>query len=145
MERIPTLQVRLTQYEASITYEQMLARKFKVNSGTYRSKDRYQWLIQDVEATEVDVLLSGGETSAALVTYTLSHLPLNEGWKKALALIDYKHLVSGKFVPHLSGDPRTASQTFVDATGAKKADQSVPDYIEFEPQGELDFSTFLQA
>ena len=93
----------------------------------------------------MSVQLSGGPTTAALVTYTLVLSPLDEGWKKSLALIDYKHKVSSKFVPNMEGDPLTASLTFVDSTGTKKVSQTVPDYVDFQVYDDIDFDSFLLA
>ena len=46
VERIPTLTIQLTQYEtAPVLYTTLLDRLLKVNSGSYRGKGRYFWLI----------------------------------------------------------------------------------------------------
>ena len=146
LERVPILTVKLTQYESSITYQQMLDRKFTVNDDTYRTKAAGTWLIEHVEASEVSVQLSGGATSAALVTYTLIYNPTSEGWKKALALVDNKILSGGVFKPYLDdSDPPMQALVFVDSTGAKKGTQTVPDYVEFQVYDDTDFSAFLQA
>lgn len=145
MERIPTLTIKMSQYEASITYEQMLERKFRLNEGDYRGQSAGNWLIEHVETTPVTVQLAGGPVNAALVTYTLMLSPLAEGWARRLALVDYKHLVNGKFVPNLEGDPLTATLTYVNSSGVRKTDQSAPDYEDFVRYDETDFDAFLQA
>jgi hypothetical protein len=147
-ERIPTLTIKLTQYESNITYEQMLARKFKVNDGTYRTQAAGTWLIENVEASTVSVQLSGGATTAALVTYTIRHSPLDEGWEKSLALIDYKHNTGTAMSPayewNLEGDQLAATLTFVDSDGIKTG-SSTPDYADFKVYDEIDFDSFLLA
>lgn len=103
-------------------------------------------MIEDVDPSEVEVQLSGGATNAWLVTYTLLHNPLTNGWRKDLALLDYKVLVGGKFVHNREGDPETAILAKVDNTGAKKANQTeAPDYETFIQQQTADFSSFLQV
>lgn len=144
IERIPTLTLKISQYEASITYATMLARKLKVNSGTYRGEPRYDWLIEDVEAVEVDVELAGGTTSAALVTYTVTHNPLLYGWKDDRALIDSHYLDGSVFKPFMDGELRSISQGFVEIDGAKKTG-TTPDYDQFETYDDIDFDSFLQV
>lgn len=144
IERIPTLTLKISQYEASITYDQMLERKLKVNSGTYRSQPRYDWLIEDVEAVDVDVELAGGTTTAALVTYTISHNPLLYGWKDDRALIDSHYLDGSVFKPFMDGELRSINQGFVEIDGAKKTG-TTPDYDQFETYDDIDFDSFLQV
>lgn len=150
LERIPVLTIKLTQYESSITYQNMLDRKFKVNDATYRSKAAGTWLIEHVEASEVSVQLSGGLTDAALVTYTLVHSPLSEGWKKSLALIDNVvntgTAMSPTWEPYLDdSEPPVRSLVLVDSDGIKKGTQTAPDYVEYQVYDDTTFSTFLQA
>lgn len=157
VEMVPTLQIRITQYESSITYEQMLERKYKVNSSTYRTKGAGQWLISEVEATEVDVVLSGGTVSAALVTYTLDLSPheyydrntsqfVTAGWDVPMMLVDNLHLEGSKWKPAMI-DERGRVQFFVDDTGAKIGNgiSGNPDYEVYRVQDSIDFSTFLQV
>lgn len=162
MELVPTLTIRLTQYESSITYEQMLERKFKTNSSTYRTQPAGMWIIKDVEATEVDVQLSGGETSAALVTYTLELSSrqyyddgttswVDVGWDVPMLLVDNLHRSAAgppeKWEKCLLPGDRGATNFFVDSDGDKKGDgiSGNPDYIVYKTQDEIDFGTFLQA
>lgn len=144
IERVPTLQLQITQYEASITYDQMLERKLKVNKTTYRGQPRYDWLITQVEAIEVDVQLSGGETTAAQVTYTLEHSPHLYGWKDDRALIDTHYLESGVRMPFL--EELDQSNGYIEVTGAKRSSQEgEPEYIQYEPFDDIEFSDFLQV
>lgn len=146
MERIPTLRLKITQYEASITYEQMLDRKFKVNDATYRSQAAQKWLIEDVEATEVDVELSGGSTTAALVTYTLALSPHEYGWKVERALFDTQYLDTGEVKLFQNEQPGTSSIGYITSAGAKRVSQTgEPDYIEYERFDDTTFSSFLQV
>lgn len=146
-ERIPTLILRITQYEASITYEEMLERRFKVNQGQYRSQPRYKWLIENVEGVEVTVPLSGGDTTAALMTYTLVYSPLENGWKDDRALIDthYYDGATGEKLPFEDG-PGVLGIGLIDANGNKLANQNgEPEYTQYETFDDIDFSGFLQV
>lgn len=157
VEKVPTLGIKLTQYEPSITYQQMLDRKWKTNQTTYRTKAPGEWVISQVEATEVDVVLIGGTVSAALVTYTLELSPheyyndatstfVKCGWDVPMMLVDNLHLEGGKWKPTVI-DERGRTMFFVDDTGAKKGDgiSGNPDYIVYRAQDQIDYSTFLQA
>lgn len=159
LEKVPTLRLRITQYESSITYEQMLERKLKTNDATYRTKAAGMWLITDVEATEVDVQLSGGEVSAALVTYTLELSArqyydtgtssfVDAGWQVPLARVD--NVVNdgtGKYDPFLLDNARSASLAFVESDGTILGDglTGPPEYDVYEVQDSIDFSSFLQV
>lgn len=148
IERLPVLELRITQYEASIDYQTMLDRKFKVNEGTYRTKPRYSWLITEVDATEVEVQLAGGPTLAALVTYTVQLSPFDYGWKDQRALIDTHYLDEtdgDKKKAHRDDELDTYTIVKVDFFGYKIPDQSgKPDYGEWETYDTIDFS-FLQV
>jgi len=107
VETVPTLTLTITQYEASITFEQMLARSYKLNSNTYRSQGALSWMTGPVKASTVKVRLASGEVEAAKVTYTVSlsdatfdpviadepagavvGTPYFYGWQQARPLID---------------------------------------------------------
>ena len=164
MEKIPTLQLVVEQFEASVTYEQMLERSFKVNSGTYRSKDAGLWLIGAVQAVEQTVQLSGGETNAVKVTYPIS---LSErffyppsvdatdanktiyGHETVVPLVDTSKVDgAGDIVPNLSQSGKVVSG-YINTDGTKRdtpnADDKRPDYLRFRTFDEIDFSSFLQA
>lgn len=155
MERVPSLTIKLTQYESSITYEQMLARKFKVNDATYRTKAAGTWLIENVEASTVSVQLSTGATAAALVTYTLKYSPRTDaagthiGWKESRALYDYRVNTGTALSPvwewYFEGDQQSATLTRVDEDGIRKTSGVLPDYLYFQKYDDTDFSAFLQA
>lgn len=72
VETIPILSIIVTQYESSITYQQMMDRSFKLNSDTYRGKGAGSWMTGAVNATEVKVQLATGEATVAKVTYTMT-------------------------------------------------------------------------
>lgn len=144
VERVPTLTLKITQYESSITDAQVLDRKLKVNSGTYRTFPRYDWIIEDIEPVEVSVTLSGGATDAALVTYTVAYNPSEYGWKDDRALIDTHYIDGGDTKPFLDGELRSQTYGFVTAAGAKHPG-SEPLHVQFETQDDIDFDTFLQA
>lgn len=71
VETIPVLTLTITQYEASIDYQTMMDRSYKLNSEEYRSKPANSWMIGAVNATEVKVQLASGQQTVAKVTYTL--------------------------------------------------------------------------
>jgi len=71
VETIPVLTLTVTQYEASMDYQTMMDRSYKLNSDTYRSKPALSWMTGPVNATEVVVQLAGGPATVAKVTYTL--------------------------------------------------------------------------
>ena len=144
VERIPTLELKITQYESSITYEQMLERKFKVNKSTYRGQPRYDWLITQVEAVETQVQLSGGATTCAQVTYTLEHSPHLYGWKEDRVLIDSHYLDAGDRKPF--SEIVDYSTGLIDNVGEQLSDQDgEPEYIQYETFADIEFSDFLQA
>ena len=162
LERVPTLGIKITQYEAIITYQQMLDRKNKVNSATYRTKAAGMWEITEVDATEVDVELAGGTTSAALVTYTVMLSPrqyfdrdsgvsgefVDAGWRVPMARID--NVVfdgTNKFDPFMLDGSKVPSLAMVTDTGALLDDgiSGVPQYDLYKTQDEIDFTTFLQV
>lgn len=144
IERLPTLTLQISQYEESITYEQMLERKLKVNESTYRSEPRYKWLVEQVEAVEVDVLLTGGLTTAALVTYTVTHSPHEYGWKDDRALIDSVYDDgSGNLIAFQEGALKNIPYGFIESDGTQKSG-SKPDHEQFETFDTIDFESFLQ-
>ena len=145
VERLATLQLRITQYEASITYEQMMERKLKVNENTYRTKVRYSWLITEVEASEVTVQLAGGPTVAALVTYTLELSPLTYGWKDERALLDTHHYLNGKKIAYKDDELATYTICKVNNVGVLIDQDDLPEYDRWETYDTIDFGTFLQV
>lgn len=147
IERIATLTLQITQYEPTpLLYADLRNRKFKVNQNVYRGEPRYDWLIEDVEFTEVDVTLSGGVTTAALVTYTVSHSPHLYGWKDDRALIDTQYLSGSDKLDFQEGQLRSQGIGLITVTGTKKTDQTeAPDHEQFEPFETIDFDSFLQA
>lgn len=146
MERIPTLQLKISQYESSISYQTMLDRKFTVNNATYRSKAAHQWLISDVEASEVKVKLASGYVTAALVTYTLDLSPHDYGWKRERGLFDTQYIDgAGKKKLFVNDIPGAHSVGYIESDGSKRADQTgEPDYIQYQVYDETSFS-FLQV
>jgi len=164
MEKIPTLQLVVEQFEASITFEQMLERSFKVNNGTYRNKGAGLWMIGAVKAVEQDVQLSGGPTTAVKVTYPIS---LSErffyppgkaaadgnktiyGHETVIPLVDTSFVNDdGEVVPYMSESGKVISG-YINTDGTKRepADDvdKRPDYLRFKTFDSINFSTFLQA
>jgi hypothetical protein len=71
VETIPVLTLTITQYEASMDYQTMMDRSYKLNSDTYRNKGATSWMTGAVNATEVKVQLASGPVTVAKCTYTL--------------------------------------------------------------------------
>jgi len=90
MEKVPTLTLTITQYEASITFAQMIARSYKLNDATYRAAGPHSWMTGPVKASTVKVKLASGEVTAAKVTYTLT-------------------LSEASFIAVVTGEPATAT------------------------------------
>ena len=150
IERVPTLTLKITQYETSITYEQMLERKLKTNSTEYRDQLPGKWIISHIEANEVSVQLSGGPSTVALVTYTLDLSPHDSGWKDQRVLIDnvFKNPATQKY-ELFYGDkelkitrPCTIQE---DGTLWQNGTSTAPKYVEYQVQDEINFTTFLQV
>lgn len=150
MEKIPTLALQITQYESYISYETLLDRKFKVNDDLYRGQARFDWLITEIEPTEVIVELASGPTQAVQITYTVAHSPHLYGWKEDRALIDSQYLVNpgaNEEIKLFQNDqPGTKSIGFITIAGEQRGDQTgAPDYIQYEQYDDIDFSSFLRA
>lgn len=150
IERIPTLALQITQYEDYLSYEDMLNRKLKVNASSYRGQPPYDWLIQDIQPTEVIVPLTTGQVRAVQVTYTIEHSPHLYGWKVDRALIDsvFLETADDKSTAKVfqNKEPGSKSYGFVTASGAKRADQTgAPDYIQYESYERIEFDDFLQV
>jgi hypothetical protein len=150
IERIPTLALQITQYEEYLSYEDMLNRKLKVNSSVYRGQPPYDWLIQDIQPTEVLVPLSTGQVRAVQVTYTIEHSPHLYGWKVDRALIDsvFLETADDKSTAKVfqNKEPGSKSYGFVTVSGTKRGDQTgTPDYIQYESYDRIEFDDFLQV
>ena len=161
MERRPTFRLKHTQYEASITYEEMIERKLRVNRNSWNSKNTLMWLIQEVEAQEVSVELQSGSTDAAMVTYTIDLHPDNElndndpqkyGWMEVRALFDTQFFEQkkddeegGKLRAFQSDVPGKPNAGYIDINGNKRDSQEgEPDYIAYMIYEPIDFDDFLR-
>lgn len=160
MQKLPTFRLKHTQYEARIEYETMLERKFKINENEWNSKPAFMWLISDVEATEVEVELIAGTTTAAMVTYTIDLHPDARldpalennvyGWREVRALFDTQYWShpeddpDRKLKAFQTEIPGKASAGYIDIDGLKRADQTgEPDYIDYMTFDRINFNTFL--
>ena len=160
LETIPTLQLVIEQFEASITFDQMLERSFKVNSTTYRSKDAGLWRIGAVKAVEQDIQLAGGPTTAVKVTYPISlserffYPPGDDSTKtvyghdQVIPLVDSWKVDAGKIIPNKDSQGRVRPG-YINTDGTERvpgaANEKRPDYLQFKVCEEIDFSTFLQV
>jgi len=159
MEKRPTFRLKHTQYEASITYEQMLERKFRINSFPWNTQDPKMWLIQEVEAQEVSVELASGYIDAAMVTYTLDLHPDNTlpdddvnryGWMEVRALFDTQYLEPEndnltKVKAFQSDVPGKPNAGYINHQGFKRDSQEgEPDYIAYNIYEPINFDDFLR-
>lgn len=147
VERIATEQRRVTQYEASVSYQTLRTRYLSMNQASYRGEAARTWIVTGVEPANVQVLLSGGPTTAVQVTYTLEFTDRPDGWLESRALIDTHFLViPGDFKTPFTDDVlRLNTSGKIDLAGHKLNDQSaVPEYDQWRMQNEIDFG-FLQA
>ncbi len=152
MERIPTFEMKVTQYEDFISYEDMIDRKFKTNQFSWNGYDPEFWLIEQVEAEEVEVELTGGPATAALVTYTIilatsQDVPDEEdnGWLERRALFDVQYKQGSEIKLFQNDEPGTHSMGYITLLGERRGDQSgVPDYITYRTYDTIDFDSFLQ-
>jgi hypothetical protein len=160
----PTFKLKYTQYESSITYEQMLERKFTVNSIGWNSKPKLMWLIEEVEAQDVSVQLLAGDADAAMVTYTIALHPDSEladgdpqkyGWQEVRALFDTQYFEEEggdqdnagqvKLKAFQSDIPGKPNAGYIDIDGFKRESQEgEPDYIAYNIYEPIDFNTFLR-
>ena len=160
LETIPTLQLVIEQFEASITFDQMLERSFKVNSSTYRSKAAGLWRIGAVKAVEQDVQLAGGPTTAVKVTYPIAlserffYPPGDDvnktvyGHDQVIPLVDSWKVDAGNIVPNKDAQGRVRAG-YINTDGTERvpgaANEKRPDYLQFKVSEEIDFGTFLQV
>jgi len=165
METIPTLQLNIVQFEAAITFEQMLQRSFKLNSGAYRGKPAGYWMTGAVQAIDQVVTIDAGGTQAtwAKVTYPVM---LSErffwapgvtpndanktiySWDHVQPLVDTMKMSGGEPVPMTSGNGNVKAG-YINTDGTERipasGDEDRPDYKRHKTQESIDFSTFLQA
>lgn len=162
-ETVPTLTLSITQFEASITYDQMMERSFKTNNAPYRTKDAGLWMIGAVKAVEQDVQLAAGNTAAVKVTYPLilseryftkPGLTIDEnnrtvyGHDKVQPLVDTMHFDDDdNLVPtERNGQIRSG---YIDENGKIRPtpndNDKRPDYLRFRSQDSVNFNNFLQA
>jgi len=169
VERIATFKRTIQQYESSVTYEDARNRRFKVNKNPYIISGvvypRYTWLIEDVKWTNVQVQTTGGEVTAALMTYELLYNPTVDykgtaiGWKNDRVLIDTHYLdIIGPDTSPVGGPPPKVRRTefrdsalglqnhgYITSLGYKRDSQTGrPDSIQFETYRDINFSLFLQ-
>jgi len=168
VETIPTFSLKITQYESSLTFDDQLARSFKLNSGTYRGKAAGLWMIGAVAASEVEVELQSGPTTAVKVTYpiTLSeryYYPpgvaateanrIIYGWDKVQPLVDTMRITAPpvqKLVPMTDVGSSNVRSGYIQTSGEERvvvagSNDDRPDYLRFKTQDSINFASFLQA
>lgn len=148
MERIALFQMKLTQHESFISYEDMLDRKFKVNKKAWYGREKEQWLIEDVEAQDVRIKTTTGYEDCALVTYTIV-LAADDltNHDDVRGLFDTQYLNdAGELVAFNNDEPGTSKVGYIDIDGKKRADQTgEPDYVYYKVYDEIDFDDFLKT
>lgn len=162
-ETIPTLTLTVEQFEAAVTYDQLLERSFKVNEFTYRNKGPGLWMIGAVKAVEQEVQLASGSTTAVKVTYPIMlserfyHPPgvapndtnkVIYGHEKVQPLVDTMHVnAEGKVVPTEKNGQVISGYINTDGTirSSDGDNQNRPNYMRFKSQGKVNFNTFLLA
>ena len=145
-ERVSLLKLVILQYEASLTDNQLLQRRFKLNENSYRSKPEESWIIENLEVQDVTVTLSGPTpTDAVLCTYTLLHNPSPYGWNWDVALIDTVYNDgSGNVLPFQDGELKTIPYGFVRSDGTQyNSTPPLPDVFRLQPT--IDFADFLRV
>ena len=158
IEKVPVLNLEITQFESAITFEQLLQRSFKLNSDTYRSQPAGRWMTGAVQAQDHRVSLIDGYIDAVKVTYTItlslrSFQDLNDNE----VIFSHDHiqpLVDTIFVDDNGDlkpfkDPRTEvnkagyinSADGTEREGAGGAgDPDRPEYVRHKAQGSVTFS-----
>ncbi len=147
LTRQPCLTLTITQYENAMTFQQQLDRSLRCNSTEYRSRDRYMWLSEPVQATEVQLDLPNMDpVTAVQAIYKLRLSPFEWGWKEARVLIDSQYRPTPGAAPVPFRDNLIGSRTtgFIQANGTRKTG-TTPDYDYFEAQRTIDFNSFLRA
>lgn len=154
---IPNLTLSISQYEASVTYAQILARSYTVNSATYAGYGAGMWLCKVANVSEVDIQTSAGSVTWARVNYevTLSQ----DGFYDqggTWTLTGHKHqvpLIASKYRDETDADKviyfkhaKTSAphMGMIDPDGTKASNQDKPQYLTFNRYRAVPF-TFLQV
>jgi len=74
----PLITISLTQFEDDITLEKLETRSYIVNSEDWNGRGFGQWMISDIEATEVTVNLGDGEVEKWRLTYNIHLAPKHD-------------------------------------------------------------------
>ena len=148
IERVGEQSYIVQQYESSIAFEEMERRLMATNSDNYRDKLPNFWLIEEIDAENVDVELSGGTSQVALVTMRLSKSGREDGWLEVRPLIDTHYSGAGNVTKAFIDDGGlNAKRTgFIDLGGQRKpAGTTEPDYIKYYIYRSIPFNAFLQT
>lgn len=163
---IPTLVLTISQYEASVSYAQILQRSFVTNNAAYNGFSAGMWLCRVRNVSEVDIETTAGQQTWARVTYDVSLSQdgyysdagstfINTGWLAQVPLVSPVYLDAPQvgpplvrpFVDENSGEPTVGYIQGADAgadAGKVDANAQRPDYETFQRFPAVSFS-FLQA
>lgn len=156
----PNVTLTINQFEAAITYDQMQARSFVVNSDSYNGLPAGRWLCKLTSAVEQEVELAGGSTTAVKATYVverndssyvnLSGTKIVTGWDQQVPLVSPKFINDDgdveRFSDETNGEQTTGYINLADGTKRAFTDGGAddrPDYRTFQNYPRTSFS-FLQ-
>tara|TARA_R110000824_G_scaffold10010_7_gene44362 strand:+ start:2580 stop:3626 length:1047 start_codon:yes stop_codon:yes gene_type:complete len=156
MTKTSNISYTLTQFEATFTDNNLIARGYKVNSDVWRSNVVKSCMITGIDAVEQTVQLAAGPTSGYRVTYsidvdnyTVTDSNANSlfiGHATGIPLVSGHHLnaAGDKVLPFSKGNLGIGAVGLVDINMQPLADQTgSPDYVMFDTVNEISFS-FLQ-
>jgi len=154
--QVPLLTLTISQYESYVSYAQILARSFKVNSANWQGFGAGFWRLVVKNVSEVDIQTQLGTVTWAKVTYeaTLSNDGFYDesgtwqltGWKAQIPCIapKFKNAAGDiqKFV-----DPNTSEpfMGFINKNSGLLYGGSNPQYITHTRYETLDFNSIIQA
>ena len=75
IKKLPLITLNITQFEDEITLDDLEERSFTINIDDWNTRGYGQWLIAEIEATEVTVNLGNGDQDMWRVSYTIHLCP----------------------------------------------------------------------
>lgn len=154
---VAELELTISQYEASVSYAEILARSYVTNSTNYAGFTPGMWRCKVANVSNVAVQTSSGVQTWARVTYNVSlsqdgyYDPSGTfhytGWKHQVPLIASQYLKDAdaeKGVPFTFEKTGLPKMGMINADGTEATNQDKPDYLTFNKYRSIPF-TFLQA
>ena len=156
--QVPLLTLTISQYETYVSYAQILARSYKVNSSAWQGFDAGFWRMVVKNVSEVEIQTVAGLQTWAKVTYEakLSQDGFYDengvwtptGWKAQIPLIAPKYVAGVpylpgtvlKFVNTQTSEPYMGliNQNGTEYTGTR------PKFLTHTRHNEIDFNTFMR-